>query len=48
MELFNLLDNMGYIPHFITEQGKLEIVRDPDCELPDHNFIFLQKPESLE
>jgi FkbM family methyltransferase len=42
-EMFELLRQLGYFAHFISEQGRLEVVRDFSQDLPDHNFIFTQE-----
>ena len=40
-ELFTLLAELGYAPHFVADTGSLVHVDDYHGRLPDYNFIFL-------
>jgi len=46
-DIIVLLKELGYLPHFISEQGKLEALENFSDSLPDYNFIFIQKSAAI-
>lgn len=42
-DIFDLMGDFGYSPHYVVENGELQHLTNTDLPLPDYNFIFISE-----